>query len=69
MEVLPMFRLYNRWYSEHLFTMDKTEDKNLTSLRWTYEGVAWQSPSWPDAPVYRLYNRWNGDHLYTADHE
>ena len=68
-EALPMFRLYNRWSGEHLFTMDNAEVKNLTPLGWTYEGVAWQTPSWSDTPVYRLYNHWSGDHFYAANHE
>ena len=62
-----MYRLYNRWSGEHLFTMDKGEVGNLVSLGWKDEGVAWQAPSHSDTPVYRLYNPYSGDHFYTSN--
>jgi hypothetical protein len=35
-----MYRLYNRWSGEHLFTMDREEVSNLVSLGLKDEGVA-----------------------------
>ena len=64
---IHMYRLYNQWSGEHLFTTDKAEYDHLGNLGWNQEDVAWNAPSWSDAPVYRLYNRWSGDHFYTAD--
>lgn len=64
---VPMYRLYNQWSGEHLFTLSKDEVNSLTSIGWTYEGIAWQSPSFSLNPVYRLYNPYSGDHFYTSD--
>ena len=64
---VPMYRLYNQWSGEHLFTLSKDEVDSLTSIGWKYEGVAWQSPSFSLDPVYRLYNPYSGDHFYTSD--
>ncbi|MGN0287692.1 MAG: hypothetical protein ACI4B6_08500 [Atopobiaceae bacterium] len=63
---VPMYRLYNQWSGEHLFTLSKDEVDSLTSIGWKYEGVAWQSPIGSDSPVYRLYNPYSGDHFYTS---
>lgn len=42
------------------------ERKQLVSLGWKYEGVAWYAPT-SGQPVYRLYNPNAGDHHYTLD--
>lgn len=63
---VPMYRLYNQWSGEHLFTLSKDEVNSLTGIGWKYEGVAWQSPVGSNSPVYRLYNPYSGDHFYTS---
>ncbi|WP_368018398.1 hypothetical protein [Olsenella sp. AGMB03486] len=64
---VPMYRLYNPWSGEHLFTQNKSEADSLVRLGWRDEGIAWKSPSWSESPVYRLYNPYSGDHFYTMD--
>lgn len=63
----PVYRLYNRWSGEHLFTTDKSEYDSLARVGWKQENVGWNAPNFSSTPVYRLYNRWSGDHLYTTD--
>lgn len=63
---VPMYRLYNRWSGEHLFTTDASEYAYLATLGWTQEGVAWYAPASGGTPVWRLYNPYSGDHLYTG---
>ena len=65
-----MFRLYNPWSGEHLFTMDYGEYDRLGKAGWRQEGTAFDSAyAGAGAPVWRLYNRWltAGTHLYTTD--
>lgn len=64
---LPMYRVYNHWSGEHLFTMSGDEVDNLVKLGWKDEGTAWTAPSYSSTPVYRLYNPYSGDHFYTQD--
>ena len=66
-KTVPMYRVYNRWSGEHLFTADKSEYDSLAKLGWQQEGTAWQAPS-SGTPVYRLYNPYSGGHFYTADY-
>ena len=73
-----VYRLYNRWSGEHLFTIDINEAQSLKGYGWTFEGPVFTEYSDTDNPddpwaedsereaVYRLYNRYNGDHFYTA---
>lgn len=63
---LPMYRLYNRYNGEHLFTSSSSEAQSLISLGWTGESVAWFTPNSGNA-VFRLYNRYSGDHHYTTN--
>jgi outer membrane biosynthesis protein TonB len=63
---VPMYRLYNRYNGEHLFTTSASEAQNLVSVGWSGESVAWFTPSSGNA-VYRLYNPYSGDHHYTTD--
>ena len=62
----PMYRVYNRWSGEHLFTADAGEYASLGSIGWKQGGVAWKSPA-SGNPVWRLYNPYSGDHFYTGD--
>ncbi|MDM8271937.1 hypothetical protein [Thermophilibacter provencensis] len=61
-----MYRLYNKWSGEHLYTADASERDKLVKLGWTSEGEGWTAPASGD-PVYRLYNPYapQGDHHYT----
>ncbi|MDM8271943.1 hypothetical protein [Thermophilibacter provencensis] len=61
-----MYRLYNKYTGEHLYTASTTELKSLVALGWTDEGIGWTAPTYGD-PVYRLYNPYapGGDHHYT----
>lgn len=61
-----VYRLYNKWTNEHLYTTDKTEYDKLVKKGWTGENVAWLAPK-SGTTVYRLYNQWSGDHHYTTD--
>lgn len=63
---MAIWRLYNHWDGDHLFTTDQTEYDHLATIGWTQEGVAWRSPSSGNA-VYRLYNPYSGEHLYTRN--
>ena len=62
-----IYRLFNQWSGEHLFTASKTEYDGLVKIGWNGEGVAWTAPAGGDSPVYRLYNPYSGDHHYTRD--
>ncbi|MQW23312.1 MULTISPECIES: GH25 family lysozyme [unclassified Lactococcus] len=64
-----IYRLYNSITKEHLYTADANEMATLPKLwsAWTYEGIAWQSPTTSSTPVYRLYSSKSGEHLYTSD--
>lgn len=63
---IPMYRVYNPYSGEHLYTRTTAERDSLTRIGWRYEGVAWNAPT-SGTPVYRLYNRYNGEHFYTID--
>lgn len=63
-----VYRLYNQWSGEHLFTTSYDEYQLLVKLGWNGEDVAWDSPD-AGEPVYRLYNPYSGDHHYTMNKE
>lgn len=63
---LSVYRLYNKWSGEHLYTTNLDEYRHLPTIGWRGEGEAWVSPTDGD-PVYRLYNPYSGDHHYTKD--
>lgn len=50
---IPMYRMYNRYSGEHLYTRSVGERDNLKRVGWNYEGVAWNAPT-SGTPVYRL---------------
>ena len=64
-ENIEMFREYNKYDGQHLFTQDAQERDYITSVGWTFEDIGWTAPNWKKNPVYRLYNQYNGDHHYT----
>lgn len=63
---IPMYRLYNRWNGDHMFTTSVREYADLSDYGWREEQVKWYAPS-SGTDVYRLYNRWSGEHLFTTD--
>ena len=62
-----MYRLYNPYTHEHLFTTDAAEKDNLVSLGWNFEGVTGKVYMHGEkGGVYRLYNPTTGEHHYTT---
>ena len=73
----PVWRLYNRYNGDHMWTLDKAEYDRLVKAGWTGEGKAWQAQDGVSSPneftrehgfVFRLYNPWSGEHLFTMDY-
>ena len=65
---VPVYRLYNKKTSEHLYTINYGEFRDLPKITkgdWVQEGIAWRAPKSSKTPVYRLYNKKSGDHHYT----
>lgn len=63
-EQIPMYRLYNPYSLEHLFTTNTWERDNLPNAGWILEGIAWYTPQ--EGPgIYRLYNPYTDGHFYT----
>ena len=62
-----IYRLYNKWSGEHLFTASHEEYTQLEDIGWNGEGTAWYAPAESASPVYRLYNPYSGDHHYTRE--
>ena len=68
-ETVPVYRLYNKKTSEHLYTINQGEFRDLPKVSkgdWVQEGIAWYAPKKSKTPVYRLYNKKSGDHHYTT---
>ena len=61
-----IYRLYNQWNGDHLFTRDSGERTDLMGRGWSDEGAAWEAPA-SGTSVWRLFNPWSGEHLYTTD--
>lgn len=68
-EKQTVYRLYNQWSHEHLFTKDADERDELIGLGWDDEGTAWVGLTYSKTPVYRLFNEYNREHLYTTDED
>lgn len=66
---VQVYRLYNRYDGDHMFTTSKSEYDLLVSLGWNGEGKAWSAPGTSDTKVYRLYNPYSGDHFFTTSEE
>lgn len=60
----PMYRLYNPYTLEHLYTSSEAERDNLAAAGWNYEGIAWYAPD-SGSSVFRLYNPYDDGHFYT----
>ncbi|EFL44509.1 repeat protein, partial [Fannyhessea vaginae PB189-T1-4] len=68
--LVTMYRLYNPYSHEHLFTTDIMERDNLIPLGWKYElAVGGVYLHGEKGGVYRLYNPTTGEHHYTMDEE
>ena len=63
---VTMYRLYNKWSGEHLYTASPKERGDLVHVGWNDEGVGWIAPKASKTPVYRVYNPYSGDHHYTT---
>ena len=68
-DTVDMYRLYNPFTGEHLYTSDAEEIGTCVTNGWRYEGDAWTAPAKSNTPVYRLYNKYAGDHHYTTSKE
>lgn len=64
---VQVYRLYNRWSGEQLFTTSKSEYDGLIKIGRNGENVAWVSPSTSKTPVYRMYDPYSGDHFYMSN--
>jgi DNA-entry nuclease len=64
---MNVYRLYNQWSGEHLFTTDREEYDSLPAHGWKQEGTGWIAETEGGEPVYRLYNPYSGEHFYTKD--
>ncbi len=64
-----MYRMYNPYTGEHLYTASQDERSTMEGNGWNYEGVMWYAPVKSDYPVYRLYNPYTDDHHYTINLE
>lgn len=62
-----MYRLYNTFSGEHLYSSDDGEISWLVGCGWNNEGVSWIAPKASTTSVYRLYNPNSGEHHYTTD--
>lgn len=60
-----MYRLYNTWTGEHLFTINPQEKDNDVAAGWTFEGTVGKALLEKGDPVYRLLNPNTGEHHYT----
>jgi|GEM_PF-2088372 len=61
-----MYRLYNSYTGEHIYTKDEGEKEWLVTNGWNFEGYAWVSAN-EGKIVYRFYNENSKEHHYTMD--
>lgn len=62
-----LYRLYNPYTHEHLFTIDKQEKENCAAHGWRDEGAVGKVLKEKGKEVYRLYNPYTGEHHFTTD--
>lgn len=62
----PMYRIYNQWTGEHLYTSDYSERITAYTNGWNLESIGWWAPD-SGQDVYRMYNPYSGDHHYTMN--
>ena len=63
-----MFRLYNQFTGDHMFTSSLAERDAMVKDGWTSEGVAWNIDN-NILPVYRLFNSYTAQHMFTTSLE
>lgn len=63
---VAVYRLYNPFTGEHLFTLNVNEYSYLGTIGWNREDISWRAPESGTA-VYRLFNRYEDTHLYTTN--
>ena len=61
-----VYRLYNPFSGEHLYSLDDGEVSYLVGCGWNNEGVCCKAPA-TGALVYRLYDPASGAHHYTTN--
>ncbi len=62
-----VYRLYNPYDPQHLFTTDVDEYESRKLDGWEGEGIVWYAPKSSGVWVSRLYNQWTGEHLFSSD--
>ena len=67
-ETTPIYRLYNPYTQEHIYTANEAEREQLEAIGWLFDGVAWNAPKSGDT-VYRLYNPFDDWHTYSGSQE
>ena len=50
-----IYRLYNKWTCDHMYTTSLSEAKKIAKAGWQWEGIGWVAPT-SGTPVYRLYH-------------
>ena len=60
-----MYRLYNPWTGEHLFTINPQEKDNCVAAGWTFERTVGKALLEKGDAVYRLLNPTTGEHHFT----
>lgn len=66
-DALDVYRFYNPYSGEHLFTKDPREIDSLLVAGWHDESIEWLAPEVSAMPMWRLYNPYTFEHLYTMD--
>ncbi len=65
-----IYRLYNKWNGDHLYTTDPAEVDSTIEAGWDYENVSWVQPAVlgeGDTTIVRLWNPYNGGHYYVQE--
>lgn len=62
-----LYRLYNPYTHEHLFTIDKQEKENCAAHGWRDEGAIGKVLKEKGTEVYRIFNPYTGEHHFTTD--
>lgn len=65
MGTIPVWRLYNPYNGDHLYTMDYAKAKNLENNGWNAESVPFFAKK-NGIAIYRLYNKNDGQHHFTS---
>ncbi len=66
-DTVEVYRLYNPWEYQHLYTVDVNEYEILQEEGWQGEGAVWLAPKSSSTKVSRLYNPFTGEHLLSVD--